>query len=429
MNQISWPNLMPVALRLHVMERCLLSSFDLNVCRDESAKMVRDAFYEATQHFTPDPRRKLRTDIEAQGDSAAIEGYFRRVGADFLAKVRPLVGESNDADNLIDLVTEVCRIRACEICCKEAHCRWTIDSLVADLDRVASHGYCIRPVKVAFEWAAKAAMLEYRKSVGRLEVPAPFLETDWTSDHNELLELAIDAATFESSGQGRGRAVCMSFHPESLRQGDYLSMAYLFAHECIAHAWCGLEIVEDESTGSQDFHDGWMDNVTACVLEEHLWREATLSPENQVEQIARINSRIWTQTKAVRGLRFNAEREVASPDVEDWIVGGLAMDELRALFALQMDPQNYDPQPSWDQDAEALSAVIRLSLQVNSSTIGHDDRAKLVSAIWKTFVRTDEKARAQARFENRQIFDFIEQYLITGDFRLFVAQVLNRWPD
>jgi hypothetical protein len=231
-------------------------------------------------------------------------------------------------------------------------------------------------------------------------------------DRSSTLELAINGCTYEGSKRKSSRKIRLTFHEQSFWIQDFLSLGYVFAHECIAHGFCGINIELPSAERSKSFHDGWMDCIAARVLYRAL----------AADDAPRFASEIWRQTECIHARRYGPH---SHRDRYDWLAGKRALETLWWLFAQvqdsKLDRANWKRSPTggrngfssidWQQaSAESLKSLLRLSLRINASNLTHGERGRFVAVINKCYSRTDMGKQVDALIELPQILDYISKY-------------------
>ena len=417
MSHLRWPQILSVALRLKVTEALLRTGYPLETYSvDKSCRAVLDEFERVAKGQLAIAGRAYRTKRQVKTEGPAVDAYLKRVGDVFFKQAAPACTGSALAKTLFDTIVVACGLTLCQTCSSSSACPWTRESGVADAARMSSDGACILPVHDLFRWSSQITEDAYKAAAVRTSRRPP----DLTTGHGERssdLQLAIDGSTYQGGGLQSSRGVRITFHPESFWIPDYLSLAYVLSHECVAHAWCGVDIEAPAAEKSKAFHDGWMDCVAAHILKRSL---IGAQPASTVPIFAR---EIWEQTENVRAIRFNWNRSSASANVWTWITGKTAMETLWRLFTLTQNAE-LDPE-HWDKAShESLNSLITASLRINASRISHDNRARFVHSINLLYSRTTEKRRAEALARVPQVIDYIEDYFVRQDERLFVRRVI-----
>jgi hypothetical protein len=417
MTHLRWPQILSIALRLRVSEALLRTGYPLeSYSSDKSSRAVLEEFERIAEGQLAIAGRTHRSDRQAKAEGPAVDAYLLRVGNAFLKQAAPACTGSNLAKTLFDAIIVACGLTLCQTCSGASACRWTAESEVADAVRVSSDGDCIQTVHDLFRWSTQITEQAYKAAV----VPVLHKPPELMTGHGERskdLELAIDGSTYQGRTRQAPRSVRVTFDPEWFWVPDYLSLAYVLCHECVAHGWCGVDVEAPAAEKSKAFHDGWMDCIAAQILKRSLMGGQTNLP---VPIFAR---EIWEQTESVRAIRFNGHRVPAAADVWTWISGRTAMQTLWRLLALAHNAE-LDP-GQWEQASdESLDSLIAMSLRINASRISHDNRARFVQAMNHRYSRTSEGGRAEALAKAPQVFEYIDDYRVRPDEDLFVRRII-----
>jgi hypothetical protein len=362
--------------------------------------------------------RIYRSESDASFEGPALDAYYARVSTALAQQAKPAASRSALAGDLLNAMVRACQAPVCPSCSGSAKhwCRWTQSSGLADAQHMAANGLCVRGITEIFNWAKEVAEEAYLNACGKTHI-ALSLSTAH-GQRNTHLELAIDAITHESSrGVGGSRVVTVIFDPKTFWVLDYLSLPYVLLHECVAHAYCGVNISEEEAERSKNFHDGWMDCVVAGLLDRSI-----NTAGHSTGPVADFPTEVWKQMDTVRRIRFNASRPSRPLDVSKWLEGERAFRTLWQLFALAFGEDCED----WTRASrESRDAVIELSLQINGSKMAHGTRHRFVQAILKGFARTVPAHRSAALLENIQVLDSIRRYSVDHDSGLFVRKITS----
>lgn len=192
---------------------------------------------------------------------------------------------------------------------------------------------------------------------------------------------------------------------------EFLSLPYVFMHECVAHVHCGIPIVDGwESTQSEPFHEGWMDEVAARILRRFLQ-----DPASQAHLPASAYE-IERQTSQVRHARHNAK---VNPEAAAWDAGSLGFLTLVRLWHLS-NVEESASQVGWAEDQ-----VISFSLRLNASTVSHEQRATFVTRLNRlySFYRDDMFLKAVEAAPD--ILNIITRYSKTERVGDFVRSVVG----
>jgi hypothetical protein len=422
MSHVTWPNLLPLALRLRVAEELLLAGRPSDAYQNDSASMdVLNEFDLVAHSQMAVAGRSRRSDSDASSEGPAIDAYYARVSAALIGQAEPAACRSVLARELLNIIGRACRRPVCSTCSGSATrwCRWTQSSGAADARNMANTGLCVRRITETFRWAHLVAAQAY-SAVGLKARAVPSLSTKH-GQRNTQLELAIDAITEEGPRKVTGsRVVIAVFEPKTFSVLDYLSLPYVLLHECVAHAYCGINVSEQEAERSKNFHDGWMDCVAASLLDRAI-NTASQPTGAPVD----FPTEVFKQMDTVRKLRFNVSRPARPLDTSKWLEGERAFHTLWHLFALAFGEQCDD----WNRaSTESRDAVIELSLRINGSKLDHGARHEFVQAILKVFSWTLPARRRTALLENIQVIDYINNYRVDNDALQFVRDILALAP-
>lgn len=239
MSQLRWPELLTVALHLKVSEALLIGGHAWDSYRDDPpSQALLTEFKKIAAAQLQINGREYRETADITKEGPAIDAYLQRVGSALKSAAR-LAPQSPAAKRLFDALTDVCGIALCHPCSGANACAWTRKSGAGDQKRMAS-GDCMRSVQDLFAWICSVVARSYQQAGVQQKAKAPQLVTGHDSPNTDLGG-AINAKTFRGLARGT-REVRITFHPDSLWVPDYLSLAYVFAHECTAHVWCGVDI-------------------------------------------------------------------------------------------------------------------------------------------------------------------------------------------
>ena len=133
MSHVTWPKLLPLALRLRGAEAILASGTPLEQFEaDDPARALLDIWQFAAAGQLGVAGRERRSDAEADAEGPAIDAYFGRVGAQFRQQGPALAGRSALAGQLFQLLADAHDQPACIACCERPEpqpplvpCRWT----------------------------------------------------------------------------------------------------------------------------------------------------------------------------------------------------------------------------------------------------------------------------------------------------------------
>jgi hypothetical protein len=426
MSHVSWPKLLPLALRLRTAEAILRSGTPLEQFEaDGPAGALLETWQHATTGQLASAGRERRSDEEADAEGPALEAYLGRVGTQLRQQGAALAGRSILAGQLFQVLLDAHDRPTCIACCERPEpqpplvpCRWTRSSGASDTKSMDERGGCIRAVREIFQFAVEASAQAYEQACGAALETQLHLHTGHGPRNTEL-NLAINAETTQHpDDEMRTRNVRFVFDVESVTVDDLHAMAYVAVHECVAHGFCGVDITAPEATISVPFHEGWMDCVAAFVL------GLAVAPgcAGYAQQFANGFQRGMESARAVRYSRANPGH---AKDLARWSCGRQAHEAFERLARIALDRRA--PAGTNDSGWRARELVAQFSLAVNASNISHEDRAAFCTTV-NRFYGADEESRAVAqRVRRPQVIDLIEAFSNSHDFRtLFDAVVALR---
>lgn len=416
MSHVTWPKLLPLALRLRTAEALLRSGTSLEQFEaDAKARALLDTWQGVALGQLAVAGRERRSDDEADEEGAAIEAYFQRVAAQLRQQCRALARGSPLAAELLRLLLDCHEAPACGACCERpppqqalVACRWTRATGASDAKAMEARGACLGTVRAVFEFAAAVSAQAYEEACGAALDTRLHLHTGHGPRNGEL-GLAVNAETTEHpSDRLRTRNVRLVFDVDSVWVEDLRALAYVGVHECVAHGFCGVDVAAPEAAGSVSFHEGWMDCVAAYVL------AAAIAPgcDGFAADYANGFRRGMEDARSMRYSRTNPAR---SRDVARWTCGrqAHAAFERLAHAALARDGRHPAAELAW----RARELVAGFSLALNASDVGHGRRAAFCAAINRLY-GAQEAPRAKAQLDARpQVLDAIAEYTSAGDFR------------
>jgi hypothetical protein len=429
MTHLTWPNLMPVALRIRVANAVLASKIPLEVFHtDPEAAKVFDRFHSLSHSLAFDLELKHRSEDEADEEGAALDKYYARVGEALRQAGRSAAKSSKLAEQALNIIANGCNHLACGQCNGEAPCRWTKASGSADQKVLSSRGHCIAYVRDTFDWATAQVEARYAEhGVGRKR-DSVSLTTGHIKSRDATVKLGSTANTTQNSSAGDVRAVFVGFHPRTVWIPDLLTLPYLLMHECVAHAWCGIDILGKGCEQSKPFHEGWMDCAAFEILEQ------ALSVAGKPDHLEQNSAAMLQQTSDVRLIRFYPYgANFLGPGYKEswkWRKGFLAFDSMTWLFARVLVEIAEDDNEEWvvraptsEEFKLARQRVTNLSLQINASDLTHSEREQFVSNVVRFYGKREEADRAAVIDQRIDDLPVIAEYLRTGDHKQFVGRI------
>lgn len=422
MSHVKWPHLPPLALRLRAAEAMLRAGPSCEeFAVDADASTVLDAFKAISVGLRPVPSRLYREEAAADDEGPAIDAYFLRVSAELNRQVGSLSEQSPLAAELLSRLDGVLLTPVCPVCCTRpapqpalVPCRWTKLGGATDEVALATRGGCLAAIREIFQFAVETTAKAYEEACGERLQTQVKLATGHGARNTEF-ELALTGQTNEDEDDRlHTRIVSLSFDVDSTWVDDYLALAYVCVHECLAHGFCGVDIEDPNAGASTSFHEGWMDCVAAYVLEEALQDE----PGN----LAPLAAELRRQMVAVRAVRYNRSRADAARDVNKWICGEQAFHAFEYLFVEAL--RRGKSHGLAGLGGLAREHLVGFSLALNASDVPHLERASFYRAVLSNYGARDPQWAAQQVKSKPQVIDFIGIFLKTGGFRTLVQQVV-----
>jgi hypothetical protein len=421
MRHVSWPQLMPLSLRL----RAAIAILDTGECfeafaDDAMAALVLGELDRAVTGEMGVLGRTRRSEQEAQLEGPALDAYYARVGAELAKKTGSVAGGSPLAAQLTQSLRQVCASTVCQTCAAGASpvymCQWTRKSEAEDDRTVAGRGACLQVLSELFTFTKDLAASAYQNACRKCQVIVFELHSGHDERSSEL-DIAIHGVTTENATAPlRVRVVRLRFCAESVGVEDYLSLPYVLLHECLVHGLCGVNIEAPEAVLSTAFHEGWMD----CVASEVLKSALSVAPAGHL--VGRHATQFGRQTEQVRNTRFKRNRAGRAKDVLKWILGESAFHTMLRLFDFSV--AGAEGETNAASAIQAQAELLRFSLALNHSGLSHETRGKFVRSLQRHYVR-GEPAHALAALQQRpQVIDFIDEYRVTMDYSKLVKKLI-----
>jgi hypothetical protein len=416
MSHVTWPKLLALALRLRTAEAILASGTPLEQFEaDGPAKALLDTWQFAAAGQLDAAGRERRSDAEADAEGPAIDAYFGRVGAQLRQQGPALAGRSALAGQLFQLLVDAHDQPACIACCERpepqpplAPCRWTRSTGAADAKAMDERGTCIGAVREIFRFAREVSGQAYEEACGAALDTRLHLHTGHGGRNGEL-NLAVNAETTEHpADELRTRNVRFVFEVDAVSIDDLHAMAYIAVHECVAHGYCGVNIMEPDAAVSVPFHEGWMDCVAAYVLAAAV----ASGCDGYAQQYA---NGFQSGMVSARVNRYSRGNPAKAKDVVRWTTGRQAYEafERLARVALERQGRHATDELGW----RSRELVAGFSLALNASDISHAERAAFCTTVNRFYGAGEEPRAARQRALRPQVLDFIESFAKSGDFR------------
>jgi len=424
MSHVQWPRLLPLSLRLNVAKAILEQGQAASVLlMDAGVSRVLRRVDDLSLSEAPEGDDEFRQPEESGDESGApLEVYFAAVRNALIAKSKN--DTSSAAKALANSIVSACLRGVCHACAASGVvgqtqiCQWTEETRDSDAEAVEARGLCLDPIREIFVFCRDTARAAYSEALGANPEQSLTLVTSHTQQLNAQLGLRIDGETKERGRDSNERLIDITFLVEQFGIRDYLSLLYVMFHECFAHGYCGVGIVEPESDRSKAFHEGWMDCIAAAVLEDTL---RVAPPANPNHPIALYADEYLRQMLTVRAYRFDQWRASPASDVIEWLCGADALETFRWLLARVLVEFGIPPH----EVLQIVSGeVARLSIYMNGSDIPHATRAEFVAVLSRSYSRNNKPDRAKAVSARPAILEILGDFLGSGDVRGLVSAVV-----
>ncbi|ALT77938.1 hypothetical protein [Paucibacter sp. KCTC 42545] len=265
---------------------------------------------------------------------------------------------------------------------------------------LAAKPKCLEPVRALFELANELAQDAYRLA-GDSETLPFALELDVVKRGGAASSPAVDGETRESDLSDR-RTVVLRVCASSFEHRDYLMLLYLFAHECIAHGYCGVRLNVDDQYLSTNFQEGWMDEVASLLLTDALEAEYAMLPGLEAwlgrsEVIEAMNN-----TRRLRNsfsLRKDGDVALIEEGVAAFKAFCYCMDAARGVAP------HLRPSPT------TVGEAIEFSMLLNASDLPHELRGFFVRRIASLYDRGSRPLRDAALRARPELIEICKSYL------------------
>lgn len=420
---VAWPYLPELASRLHISQAIAGLDFPISrFIRDHESNSVLAAIPAVIAGQRPADEIYRTKQLNEPEGYAPISSHFSEISATLNRREGHRADKSEKAKQILETVLKSLDYEPCHSCCQPHSlpvCQWTESTAERDLLALRDRGRCVAPATEMFRFAlgiavdayepfviAGAPLISQHMYIGRLTQRSSDLDASvagWTRQHRigEITESIVGARIWE----------------QEFTVTDFMVLLYVMVHECVAHAYCGVQVDDTESTASIAFQEGWMDEVAALLLEDVLTSDVE---SLQGSGRARYGLQFLNEMAKARSSRLKLLRPNSSKDASIWIEGIEAFRALLMAFEaiLQRDQRG-------NSFNLARANAVDLSLKINISSITHAQRGHFVSKICETFAPDCVSLQRQAREQNPHLDKAIQNYLKHGDANEFLHQVIN----
>jgi hypothetical protein len=389
-SHVAWPRLPNLSLRLFAAKAATatpvpLSSYE---CDSDAAQLLNslDEFAHARRPTGPDARKPAD---QENPFFDPIGEFFHEVLSDLTSKHDSARGQPSKRGQLMTALERGLRTSPCGPCSSAGGCRacqWTGPSFAREEESLSMRGVCLSPARELFDYAARISAEAYEPiMVGGAPFIALDFSTGFVSKPSSDLGTAAQAGTTERNEEGkppRHRVVQALFALDGKERrfsaSDYLALPYIFTHECIAHAFCGVALTDTMSWTAENFHEGWMDEVAALLLEDSI-----------MSTVRTFESKNWLYGRQefvdsmnrVRRNRTSPVQDDPPADLPFWREGIDAFHGFQRVVEIALGSSQVRVSPL------AISIAVDFSLALNSSTISHEHRGKFTSIVAQDFAR------------------------------------------
>lgn len=422
-HNIAWPHLPELASRLHIFQAIARLHFPLSrFVSDHESKSVLAAIPAVVAGQRPAEEIYRARQFEEVDGYAPISSHFLDVATALRKREGHRSEKSEKAKLVLDAVIKGLENEPCRPCCElHSHpvCQWIESTTDRDLLTLRDRGRCIVPATEMFRFALGIAVDAYE--------PFAISGSPLISQHLHIGRLTqrsidLDSCVAGWTRQRRNEGITESFvgariWEQQFAVTDFMILLYVMVHECVAHAYCGVQVDSSESTASIAFQEGWMDEVAALLLEDVLTSDVQ---SLQGSGPTKYGLQFVTEMQKARSSRLKLMQPNSSQDASIWIEGVEAFHALLAAFEAVLLA---------DRRGNALNlaraSIVELSLGINISGASHAERGYFVSKICEIFARDGVELQRLAREENPSLERAVRSYLVDGDAIRFLNQVVE----
>lgn len=402
---LRWPDLPVLSLRLHVAHaiRSLPQDY-AGYRRDEQAQAVLDRLAKLAAADAPGQEEYRVVPAGEAAEFAFLGDYFIKVGSELTAREAHRGAASPKAKELLDALGPVLGRSPCVGCCKAGSatvCKWTADSRPADERLLKASPKCLDPARAVFDMANELARDAYKLASDSDALPF-VLSLDVVKIGGAANGPPIDGQTCEGA-EPHLRTVELRVRAESFSHVEYLTLPYLFVHECVAHGYCGVRLDVDEHHLSLNFQEGWMDEAASLLLKDALGSEYAEVPglESWLGRVEALEA--MDANRRVRNSFAARPNNGTAALIEEGVAAFKAF--CYCLDAAQGVPSHLRPSQT------ATAFAVEFSLLLNSSYVSHDLRGAFVERIASLYDRGDRSARQVALENQPAVLDICRRYL------------------
>jgi hypothetical protein len=420
---IAWPYLPELAARLYVGRALTSLQAPLHMYDgDPQALAVLEKLPDKLVWARASDTEFRVPDVGENADYAPLDTSLIAV-ADGLKRSEAHRGlDSTMAAEVLSAIEAALRNEPCRSCC-DGHgvriCKWTESTTETDKRTLRDRGRCLDPATHMFEFALALAAEAYEPLV---LANAPLIAVHFKTERLPALNKDLDAFVAGWTKEDLSEAVYHRFVSARILEqeflpADYMVMLYVLVHECIAHAYCGVTVDGEGSDDSIAFHEGWMDEVAALVLDDALRSEIDDALDGQA---GRYGSQFLAAMDGARSIRHKYKRRGAPIDAPIWIEGVGAFEAVRLAFEDIVERNSGRAQRSLAQEL-----LVDLSLAINRSEVDHERRGIFVAKLAKYYIRDTPHLRRQARLLRPELDRAIALFLVDRNALTFLDRVVS----
>lgn len=210
----------------------------------------------------------------SSGDGEALDQFLQHLNTDLGYQMRPqLTGKHAKLFQPLHLqITQNLSSLSCNRCSpiRPSIC----DGGDKDDEIVRTGGACIAPIQKMFDIASQVARQWYAKSSNLFHLqqsPGLVLSTSFTNAKpNDLPgDYFLGGETKHHDESPPIAEIELALWPEKFDWNTYAAVLYVFFHECICHAYQGMNAFRPRPL-SDGFAEGWMDWIAFEVFRRHL---------------------------------------------------------------------------------------------------------------------------------------------------------------
>ncbi|MGB8423549.1 hypothetical protein [Paraburkholderia sp.] len=293
-----------------------------------------------------------------------------------------LADDESDAENAPgvktwrDALVKVSGEISCEKCCAPASICQGGKEFLQDMKTVEQHGLCIKPLKTMFDDAKTITDFAYQYVHGK-SLTGVALATELLGESPGLAAAAFFVGgNFRESVHGTPQ-VTLFVNPTEFSLRSFLVTVYVFVHELVSHAKCGIPTASEYSKISTEYSEGWMDWVATHLIRLVEGRCAVTS-----------DGRLRWSDVASEAVNYHRMRiDPASGAVENVKnrAGALAAESLHFLF-WGMTPMEGRESAFW--------LLAQFSMAVNASQATDERRGALVARVSSVLGKASTPAEA-----------------------------------